>query len=286
VFPESEYRLEDISHGRRLEFWSDVLVDRPVGSPDEMRDSKSGPWPHADLVFEATDKLRGVWQWRSSRREEWVVSHGDEVALELRPNSFGHLGVFPEHALTWPWIKARTSAKRVLNLFAHTGGATMAACWAGAEVTHVDSAPSMRKWGRRNAELSELINPPIRWITEDAQVYAERELRRGNKYDGLILDPPTFGRGPNKEIWRIDESLPELLAVCRGLLAPEPAFALVTCHTPGYTPVRLAKLLGEILPTGMQNVRVCELFLSSRTGKRLSCGAAAYWSREGDALVD
>lgn len=234
-------------------------------------------------MFEVAGR-RGRWRSRRQQPAEWVVA-GDGLRMLLRPNDFGHLGLFPEHTQFWPWIEEQCRpGMSVLNLFAHTGGATLAAAMGGASVTHVDAASSMKGWARKNAELSGLAQAPIRWVTEDALKFADRELRRGRRYDAVILDPPTYGRGPGNEIWRIESSLEQLLEICRGLLTPSPRFVLLTCHTQGYTPKRLRRLAGLLAPDAPPREHSAQwLSLTSETGKTLSCGAAAFWRREGSA---
>ncbi len=214
---------------------------------------------------------------------------------ELKPTDFGHLGVFPEQAANWEWIarQVQTAATdgtrpKVLNLFAHTGGSTLAAALAGAEVVHVDSAKSAVAWARRNAELSGLADAPIRWIVEDAVRFVRRELNRGHRYDGVILDPPSYGHGPAGETWKLEDDLPGLLTACAELIADRRGFILLTCHTPSIT----RPLAGELLKSAMsaapefhtQASGGCELFgdelfLVAGSSRKLPTGVVARWSR-------
>ena len=207
-------------------------------------------WTQADARFEGRDEQRGQWTDRRELPERWTVAHGP-LRFELKRTEFGHLGLFPEQAENWDWIARAAVRQRgrlarmlragetpalreVLNLFAYTGGSTLAAAAAGAEVVHVDAAKNVVAWARRNAELSGLADAPIRWIAEDAMKFVKRELKRGNRYDAVILDPPSYGHGPHGEVWRLSKHLPRLLDLCAELTAGRPQFMLLTCHTPGY----------------------------------------------------
>ena len=263
----TEYRLLDCGHGRRLERFGPVVLDRPAPEATAPRRDGIGLWRAADGRFDRTEALTGVWTWAGRRidgpPDPWRVRIGP-VAFGLRVNDYGHVGLFPEHATLWPWATEQVAAlrsravetagppvrPRVLNLFAYTGGMTLALAAAGAEVTHVDAAQAVVSAARHNAALSGLADAPIRWLTEDAARYVARELRRGRTYDGVILDPPTFGRGPGGETWKLDRDLPGLLAGCVSLLAGPGAFLLLTCHTPEWPASRLADLLEDALAVG------------------------------------
>ena len=192
------------------------------------------------------------------------------------------MGLFPEQADNWAWIDERVRKAgrplKVLNLFAYTGGSTLAAAAAGAETVHVDAAKNIVAWARRNAELSDLPAAPIRWIVEDARKFVKRELRRGNRYDAVILDPPSYGHGPRGEVWRLPKHLPRLLSLCGQLTAGRPEFMLLTCHTPGYEPSTLARMLFEAL-AGEGIVAAGPLLLRSADGRELPSGTVAQWKR-------
>lgn len=211
----------------------------------------------------------------------WQIAHGP-LQFELRPTPFGHLGVFPEQAANWDWIGARIRrAKgplRVLNLFAYTGGSTLAAAAAGAEVVHVDAAKNVVAWARRNAELSNLADAPIRWITEDARKFVRREINRGERYDAVILDPPSYGHGPGGEVWKIERHLPELLADCGKLTEGRREFLLLTCHSPSFGLAEAQACFADSIFGHCQNSGRAEpLFLSTADGRRLPSGIAVRW---------
>jgi 23S rRNA (cytosine1962-C5)-methyltransferase len=221
---------------------------------------------------------------------EWHYIHGDDAQFKLQLEALpsGQVGVFPEQRENWDWI-ARQLAKpqaggqrlpRVLNLFAYTGGSTLAAAAAGAEVVHIDAAQNIVDRARQNAELSGLADRPIRWIAEDAKKFCQRELKRGKQYDGIILDPPTFGHGPKGELWQINNDLLPLLQLCGQLTAEHRAFVLVTCHSPGIGPAELAAYLAEgIFGHCGQPPKSGELFLETADGRRLPSGTYARWPR-------
>jgi 23S rRNA (cytosine1962-C5)-methyltransferase len=211
----------------------------------------------------------------------WTISHS-VGSFELKPTSFGHIGLFVEQAANWDWISARVRrAKRplkVLNLFAHTGGATFAAASAGAEVVHVDSARNILKWARRNALISGLADAPIRWICEDATKFVGRELKRGNHYDAVILDPPTYGHGPKGEAWKLGDDLPSLLSGCGQLTRERRAFVLLSCHSPAFGLADLqAIVMDRIFGTCEAGVVSVPLFLKCNDGRKLPSGITARW---------
>ena len=209
------------------------------------------------------------------------------VILELKRTDFGHVGLFPEQAENWDWIAEQVrrspssdsaSPMKILNLFAYTGGSTLAAAAAGAGVTHVDAARNIVAWARHNAELSALGDAPIRWIAEDAAKFVKREIRRGNRYDAVILDPPSYGHGTRGEAWRLAEDLPRLLALCAELTAGRPRFVLLTCHTPGFSPLLLRELLASSFGSAPSaQIDSAPMVLVSSSGQTLPSGVVARW---------
>jgi len=258
MFQASQYELLDFGAGRKLEQFGPLILDRPAPAAADIQRAKPELWSDATARFELDaggksqiGMRRGRWITSLSLPVPWTIRH-HEIHFELKITPFGHVGVFPEQATNWDWLgnQARqgTSASgparlRVLNLFAYTGGSTLAAAAAGAEVTHVDAARNIVAWARRNAELSGLSAAPIRWIVDDALKFARRELKRGKRYDAVILDPPSYGHGSAGESWKLDDHLAELLTVCRELAGPQPRFVLLTCHAPDYDAQRLAECL-------------------------------------------
>ena len=285
MFPQNQYQLLDFGGGRRLERFGELTLDRPCPAAAEMRQADPDAWQNADARFDGRDEQQGQWTCRRELPERWTIAHG-RLRFELKRTEFGHLGLFAEQAENWDWIieQCRLSAlpgvqqrPRVLNLFAYTGGSTLAAAGA-AEVTHVDAAKNVVAWARRNAELSGLADAPIRWIAEDAAKFVQRELQRGNRYDAVILDPPSYGHGPRGEVWRLAKHLPRLLAACGELTAGRLQFMLLTCHTPAYEPETLRDMMLEAIG-GQRAVVARHLTIPSATGRELPSGAVVRWSR-------
>jgi 23S rRNA (cytosine1962-C5)-methyltransferase len=256
VAAETAYRLLDSGHGRKLEQIGPYRVERQAATAWWKPRLSAGEWKDVDLVHHRSEKGGGHWEVRRPVPEEWVVSHGG-LQLIAKATPFGHLGLFAEQAGQWGWLRqvigARRAARpaaprpRVLNLFAYTGGATIACARAGAQVTHVDAARGVVDWARRNAERNDVAPDAVQWLVDDALAFAAREVRRGRRYDGVILDPPSFGRGAGKQVWKIEDHLPALLAEVAKLLAPEPLVVLLSAHSPGFGPIALSNLLDEAL---------------------------------------
>ncbi len=267
---ESTYVLIDAGAGRRLERFGDRVVDRPAPAvADRPRRAADAEWIAANLRF---DRERG---WTGDDREPWPVRL-DGLTLELRPTGAGQIGLFPEHTLAWPWLRERLATHagaEVLHLFAYTGATTLALATAGARVTHVDASRPAVAWARRNAVLSGLDDRPIRWIVDDALTYVRREARRGRRYGGIVLDPPTFGHGPAGTRWELDERLPELLAGCAAIADPD-AFVLLTAHAAELLPGDLATAVERAfgIPAELESV---EVELRATSGAILPLGAAA-----------
>jgi 23S rRNA (cytosine1962-C5)-methyltransferase len=270
VTSEDGYELLDAGDGRRLERFGGHVIDRPAPSVAGLpRRADRAAWAGADLRF---DRDEG---WSPAASEPWTVAMQD-LRLELRPTAAGQLGLFPEHALAWPWLRERLAARpdaEVLHLFAYTGASTLALAASGARVTHVDASRPAVAWARRNAELSGLADRPIRWIVEDAQTYVRREERRGRRYAGIVLDPPSFGHGPAGTRWELEEALPVLLAACAGV-AERDAFVLLSAHTPELAADDLAASLETAfgIPAELESA---EVELVATSGANLPLGMAA-----------
>jgi len=284
MFTPDQYQLLDFGEGRRLETFGPWRLDRPCPAAETLNRSAPDAWASADARFERTGAEQGEWITAGDTMpKRWTISHG-QLRFELKRSEFGHVGLFPEQAANWDWIAREVvSAGRtlkILNLFAYTGGSTLAAAAAGAEVVHVDAARNTVGWARRNAELSDLAEAPVRWIGEDAMKFVKREHRRGNRYDAVVLDPPSYGHGPRGEVWRLAKHLPQLLAWCAALLDGRGRFLLLTCHTPGFTPERLGAMTAEALGPGEAGAIPAEtLRLQDAGGRFLPSGVVVRWGR-------
>ena len=277
---KSDYALLDSGHGRKLERFGPVILARPCAQAVWTPRRPPSEWQTATAAFDREEGLR--WHNRGALPESWTVEI-DGLKFLLSGTDFGHLGVFPEQRAQWNWIAkcVRAAAPRrlrVLNLFAYSGGSTLAAARAGAEVCHLDASRGMVEWARENARINELQEAPIRWIVDDALKFLQREQRRGEKYDGIILDPPTFGRGKRGEIFKIEEDLPVLLDAIRATLTPHPGFLLLTAHTPGLGPVALDNLVRGVLPHAQGTFEHGEMLLTGADGVLpVPSGAWARW---------
>ncbi|MCA9208150.1 MAG: class I SAM-dependent methyltransferase [Planctomycetales bacterium] len=271
MFELDQYELLDFGEGRKLERFGSLIVDRPAPAAAGVL-PRVRNW-NADVRYRRTSGERG--EWNGEFPETWSVRHA-AVRFELKATPFGHLGLFPEQAANWDWIarqcRAAEQPLRVLNLFAYTGGSTLAAAAAGAQVTHVDAARNVVTWARRNAALSQLEDRPIRWICEDAAKFVQREVKRGHRYDAVILDPPSYGHGPKGEVWRIHEHLPSLLEDCGRLVDGRAAWILFTCHSTDYNVAAARRLIGDAFPHGKRNRQAAELDLQAADGRALNCG--------------
>lgn len=249
----SDYELLDSGAGRKLERFGRHVLNRPCAQAVWSPQLPEAEWKKADAVFDREEGNR--WHNRAALPEAWNITV-DGIAFKLSGTDFGHLGIFPEQRALWRWIAetlTRAAARRpggklsVLNMFAYSGGSTLAAARTGAEVCHLDASRGMVQWARENAALNKLGDAPIRWIIDDAHKFMHREKKRGRVYDAIILDPPTFGRGQHGELYKIEEDLSESLALCRALLSEQPALFLLSAHTPGYTPIVLHNILDQAL---------------------------------------
>ena len=274
MWDPGQYQLLDFGAGRRLERFGPLVLDRPCPAAAGIERAEPQLWNDADARFDRDAGDTGHWTLRGEAAATWMITHAPLV-FELKRTDFGHVGLFPEQAENWDWLRtgsAHIAARlgrppKVLGLFAYTGGSTLAAAAAGAEVTHVDAARNVTNWARRNAELSGLGGAPIRWIADDAMKFVGREIRRGNRYDCIVLDPPSYGHGAGGEVWQLDRHLAELLAACGDSPVPRASLVLLTCHTPGYTSPRLGELLAAAFLLGVACGR-----LTSCSGPRIAGG--------------
>lgn len=273
------YELLDSGDGRKLERLGDVLVDRQAPAAVWRKRLPAAEWSRADGRHVRSNRGGGYWEWINQVPEEWRMSHG-ELEVIARPTPFGHAGLFAEQLDQWRWLKASCESltatlgrpPHILNLFAYTGGSTLACVAGGARVTHVDAARGVVDWARRNAEINRAGPDAVRWIVDDCQGYVTREVRRGTEYDGVILDPPSFGRGKRNEVWKIENGLPPLLDDLGKLLADRAALVLFTCHTPGFTPVTLTNLLDDSIAIEGMTAESGEMSVKASTGRSLPAG--------------
>ena len=281
-----DYELIDTSDGERLERWGKYTLVRP--DPQVIwRDAKSSKmWARADASYKRSSKGGGAWS-ENRLPAEWNIGY-EPLGLRfvIKPMGFKHTGLFPEQAVNWDWFGEKIrNAKRpvkVLNLFAYTGGATLAAAAAGASVTHVDASKGMVTWAKENAAASGLSEAPIRWLVDDCVKFVEREIRRGNKYDGIIMDPPSYGRGPKGEIWKIEEKIHPFIQLCTQILSDDPLFFLINSYTTGLQPAVLSYMLNtELVKKAGGKVEAQEIGLPvSSNGLVLPCGASGRWEKQ------
>ena len=285
-----DYEVLDTSCGEKLERWGDYLLVRPDPQVIWNTPKKNAGWKKMNGHYHRSTKGGGEWEF-FNLPEQWSIDYesvGGKLTFNLKPFSFKHTGLFPEQATNWDWfgnkIKEETGKGRqikVLNLFAYTGGATLAAAAAGAAVTHVDASKGMVSWAKENAVSSGLGGAPVRWLVDDCGKFVEREIRRGNKYDGIIMDPPSYGRGPKGEIWKIEDSIYPFIELASQLLSDDPLFFLINSYTTGLAPSVLTYMISSaIVPQHGGKVVSEEIGLPvSTNGLVLPCGASGRWSR-------
>lgn len=248
------YELLDSGNEQKLERFGDYTLIRP--SPQAIwKPQLPQLWRSASATFERNKPWTNL-------PNSWNISFKN-LTFKIVPTDFGHVGLFPEHSEHWEWMKSKLKTpSSILNLFAYSGAATLFLAKEGHEVCHLDAAKGMVDWARENASLNNLQKAPVRWIVDDALKFLKREVNRGRTYDALLLDPPTFGRGPQGQVFKIERDLPLLLELCKQVLRPDPAFFLLTCHTPGLTPHVLHHLLKEVYPHA--SLEAGEMLLPSR----------------------
>ena len=285
----TDYEVLDTSGGEKLERWGEYLLVRPDPQVIWNTERRNPGWRKPNGIYHRSKSGGGEWEFRNLPKQ-WTIQYplGQQMlTFHLKPFSFKHTGLFPEQAPNWDWARslieeraAETGEKpRVLNLFAYTGGATVAAAGAGAAVTHVDASKGMVQWAKENAASSGLSEAPIRWLVDDCRKFVEREIRRGNHYDGIIMDPPSYGRGPKGELWKIEDSLHELVQLTARLLSDRPLFYLLNSYTTGLAPAVLTYLIHtEVVSRFGGTVDSQEVGLPvTDSGLVLPCGAAGRW---------
>lgn len=281
-----DYELIDSGHGMKLERWGSnpsVLLARP--DPQAFWPTSLPPeeWEKADATYTRNSDGKGKWSFARELPESWTI-HYKNLSFKIRPTSFKHTGLFPEQAVNWDWIMEQAEKKpgaKVLNLFGYTGGATVAAASAGAEVTHVDAAQGMVDWAKENLVLSGLSDAPVRLIVDDAMKFVMREKKRGNFYDGIIMDPPSFGHGAKGELWKLEKNLWPLVEQCAEILTPSPLFFLINSYTTGMAPTVLENVLRGALKNRPGTFSNGEIGLESKkTGVTLPAGIFSRWEAE------
>ena len=278
----SDFELLDASGGEKLERWGSVILARP--DPQVIWETPKGSeWGRVNARYHRSAAGGGSWEIRSLPRPEWEVSYR-ELRFHIRPTGFKHTGLFPEQAVNWDFMAAKIRAAgrpvRVLNLFAYTGGATLACAAAGASVVHVDAAKGMVQWARDNAKLSGLEGAPVRWIVDDCKKFLEREIRRGSRYDGIVMDPPSYGRGPGGEVWKLEESVYELCRLAAQVLAGDALFLLLNSYTTGLSASVMEYLLAVTAGARGGKTSSSEIGLPvTANGLVLPQGSTAIWER-------
>ena len=277
-----DYEVLDTGDGMKLERWGKIILSRPDPQVIWPRQNEE-LWSKADAKYHRSSKGGGEWEFIRPLPDKWQVGYGD-LRFIVHPTSFKHTGLFPEQAVNWDWMSAliqKRGGGKVLNLFGYTGGATCACAAAGAQVTHVDAAKGMVQWAGENRLACGIGDSSVRWIVDDAIKFVERENRRGSRYDAVIMDPPSYGRGPKGEIWHIEDELYRLVSACAGLISDKPLFMLINSYTTGLQPAVLSNLLGMTLgATRGGHVDAQEVALPVRSGGVLPCGASGRWTAE------
>ena len=284
---QRDYELLDSGIGEKLERYGDYVLSRP--DPEALWNKKLNQdlWDKASFKF-IRNGNRTKWIVKEGVKKNWNISFGG-LNFSIKPTSFKHTGLFPEQLSNWLWMEKLIKDNKdkykspinVLNLFAYTGGATLACAKAGAEVCHVDGSKTAVAWARENAELSSLNEAPIRWIVEDCLVFLKREIKRGRRYDCIIMDPPSFGHGPKDELWKTEESFLELMKLCKEILSDNPLFVVINGYTAGYSPITYENNLKEMMEGKAGVIEIGELAIEESSSARLlPCGIFAKWQRK------
>ncbi len=297
-----DYELLDSGYGEKLERFGSVVLSRPDPQSLWQKNLTDAEWKKANAHFVRSEQT-GEWKMKNEKVDKWVIDFAD-LKFYIKPTAFKHTGLFPEQSENWAWMRdlisrEKMTAKKgenkkdthgdidVLNLFGYTGGATLSCAKAGARVVHVDGSKSAITWARENAEISRLADKPIRWILEDARVFVGREVKRGNKYDAIIMDPPAFGHGANKEVWKIEEHFLPLVEDCIKLLKEKPLFFIINGYSAGYSAIAYENVLKLLVEKFGGSIEIGELAIeesgkgkekASENGRLLPCGIFARWS--------
>lgn len=279
-----DYEIIDMADGEKLERWNNVVLIRP--DPQIIWKEKTFPnkWKDANARYSRSNTGGGSWQFNKKMPQAWKVKYKD-LTFNIKPMGFKHTGLFPEQAVNWDWMidKIKKSNKKeikVLNLFAYTGGATVACSYAGAQVVHVDSSKGMVQWAKENIASSGLSDRPVRFIIDDVTKFVQREIRRQNKYDAIIMDPPSYGRGKNGEVWQFENNIADLVELCRGVLSDDPLFFLINSYTTGISSKVLENILSIKLKSKKGKLSSGEIGLPMKDSSLvLPCGIYGRWER-------
>ena len=276
-----DYRLLDCGMGEKLEQFGLVILDRPDPQALSSKTLEEEEWQKANGIYQR-DEASG-WFMNKAMPEEWTIDYGD-LSFIVKPSAFKHVGLFPEQAENWDWmrdlIKSNKKPTAVLNLFGYTGGASLACAQVGASVCHVDASKTAVEWGKNNAKVSNLADKPIRWLVDDAMMFVNRDINRGQKYDGIVMDPPVFGRGPKGQVWKIEDDLIPLLKKCFALLSEEPSFFLISGYAAGYSSLSYGELLEPLKKKYGGKIEFGELAIEQYdSDKLLPAGIFARWSK-------
>ncbi|MBQ5398254.1 MAG: class I SAM-dependent methyltransferase [Ruminococcus sp.] len=279
-----DYELIDCSDGERLERWGNIILIRPDPQIIWHSERKNPLWRNAHARYHRSNKGGGHWEMYKKVPDSWSVRF-KSLIFNVKPMGFKHTGVFPEQAVNWDWVQDRIEKENrplnILNLFGYTGCATLAAMDAGARVCHVDASKGMVNWAKENAQSSGIADKPVRWLVDDCVKFVNREIRRGNKYDGIIMDPPSYGRGPNGEVWKIEEKLYSLIELCIQVMSDNPSFLILNSYTTGLSPAVMEYLLNiELKSRFGGRVSADEIGLRvTQTGMCLPCGSTVIWEK-------
>ena len=280
-----DYELIDCSCGERLERWGNITLIRPDPQVIWKTEKKNPLWRKADAVYHRSQSGGGQWEIRNKIPDFWTIGYRD-LTFNIKTMGFKHTGLFPEQAVNWDYtaevIKNANREVKVLNLFAYTGGATVSALKAGASVCHVDASKGMTLWAKENAVSSGVADKPVRWIVDDCIKFVQREIRRGNKYDIIIMDPPSYGRGPGGEVWKLENEVYGFVELCSQVLSDDPLMMLINSYTTGLSPSVMEYILGAVVKKRFDGkVTGSEIGLrTTENGLILPCGASAIWSKE------
>lgn len=288
-----DYRLIDCTDSEKLEYWNEYSLIRPDPQVIWKTGRRSPVWNTADGHYYRSEKGGGRWEFKKKLPESWIIGYdlaiGGRLSFNIRPTGFKHTGLFPEQAVNWDYMASLITeriksgrAVNVLNLFAYTGGATCACAAAGASVCHVDASKGMVQWARDNAAASGLSDKPVRWIVDDCEKFVSREIKRGRRYDALIMDPPSYGRGPGQEVWKLEDNIFDLVKLCAGVMSDDPLFFLLNSYTTGLSPSVMSYIIAETIAkkyTGC--VSADEIGLPVECAGILPCGSTAMFVSDG-----